>query len=113
MGKDLMRSEAPAEPQLPIRRLIGEFMSAAPGVERVLVSSDERAICVWSIVNNLPADKVHQIYACEHILLDRFRQITIDFHVVDRRDAPADGLIPGAETIYIGEQGTAPLQSAR
>ncbi len=108
-----MISEAPAGPKLPIHRLIGEFMSAAPGVERVLISSNERAICVWSVVNNLPVDEVHQIYACENILLDRFPQITIDFHVVDRRDAPADSLIPGAETVYIGEQARAPFQSIR
>lgn len=98
-----MASTAPAELRLSLHRFIGEFMSVAPGVERVLISTDESAIRVWSIVNNLPPNGVHHIYACENVLLDRFPQIPLDFHVVDRRDAPAEGLIPGAETVYLGE----------
>lgn len=97
---DLMASAAPAEPHRSLHRFIGEFMSVAPGVERVLISTDEGAIRVWSIVNNLPPDAVHHIYARENVLLDRFPRIPLDFHVVDRRDAPAEGLIPGAETVF-------------
>jgi hypothetical protein len=83
-----------------LHRFIAGFMSCAPGVERVLVSADGTATHVWSIVNNLPPDGVYHLYACEDILLDRFPRIPLDFHVVDRRDALAEGLIPGAETVF-------------
>jgi hypothetical protein len=83
-----------------LHRFIAGFMSCAPGVERVLVSADETATHVRSIVNNLPPDGVYHLYACEGLLLDRFPQIPLDFHVLDRRDAPAESLIPGAETVF-------------
>ncbi len=100
MGKKLMASAATAGLNLSLHQAIGEFMSAAPGVERVLVSADESATHVWSIVNNLAPSEAHDLYACEDVLLDRFPQIPLNFHVVDRRDAPAEGLIPGAETVF-------------
>jgi len=84
----------------PFHRLIAGFMACAPGVERVLVSADGAATHVWSIVNNLPRDGVYHLYAREGLLLDRFPEVPIDFHVVDRRDAPAESLIPGAETVF-------------
>jgi hypothetical protein len=84
----------------PFHRLIAGFMACAPGVERVLVSADGAATHVWSIVNNLPRDGVYHLYAREDLLLDRFPEVPIDFHVVDRRDAPAESLIPGAETVF-------------
>lgn len=95
-----MASAAPAELNQSLHRLIGELLSVAPGVERVLVSTDESVTHVWSIVNNLPLNGVHHLYARENILLERFPQIPLDFHVVDRRDTPAEGLIPGAETVF-------------
>lgn len=87
---------APAE----LDRFIAGFMSGAPGVERVLVATDENATHIWSIVNNLSPDDVHIVYAREGILLDRLPGIPLDFHVVDRHDSPAENLIPGAKTVF-------------
>ena len=106
LGKTFMASRAQVnlrhddDRAASLHRFIAGFMSCAPGVERVLISADGTATHVWSIVNRLPPDGVYHLYACEDVLLDRFPRIPLDFHVVDRRDAPVEGLIPGAETVF-------------
>lgn len=95
-----MSTITPGEDETSLPKLIGMFMSAAPGVERVLVASDESETHVWSIVNNLAPSGLHQVYACENVLLGRFPDVSLDFHVVDRRGASPEGLIPGAEIVF-------------
>lgn len=94
-----MASKANADLGATIDNVIG-CLSSAPGVERILMATDEYAIHVWSIVNNMSDEGKHRIYACEGSLLDRFPHVPFDFHVVDRRDAPIDDLIPGARTVF-------------
>ncbi len=94
---DLLASVAsPAE----LGQLIGGCLSDVPGVERVLVSTGDHTTHIWSIVNNLSHDALYRVYACEDALLDRFPGLPLELHVVDRRDAPADNLIPGAITVF-------------
>lgn len=76
------------------------LLSAAPGVERVLVASDATETHVWSIVNNSAPSGIHEVYARESALLNRFPDVPLDFHVVDRRGASLEGLIPGAEIVF-------------
>jgi hypothetical protein len=75
------------------------FLSSDPRVEQVLVSRDEGALHIWTIVNRLPQSDVRQLYGLEGKLLDRFPHAPIDFHIIDRRDAPADNLVPGARQL--------------
>src|SRR5215469_11343195 len=104
MGKHLI-SGVPVDtskdrrPELDLRS-IAEVLSSAPGVEKVLVASDEDATHVWSVVNHLPPDQWRQVYQREDVLLDKFPNASLDFHVIDRRDAPADGLVPGARAVF-------------
>jgi hypothetical protein len=65
----------------------------------VLVSRDEEALHVWSIVNHASQSDLRQLFELEGKLLDRFPTVSIDFHVIDRRDAPSDNLIAGAREI--------------
>ena len=62
------------------------FLSSDPRVEAVLVSRDEEALHVWTIVNRLPQNDLHQLYSFEGTLLDRFPAASIDFHIIDRHD---------------------------
>ena len=78
----------------------GFIIQGAPEVERVLVSAGERGFHVWSIVNNISDDRLRNVYRCEGLLIDKYPELTFDFHVLDRRDSPADDLVPGAQTIF-------------
>jgi hypothetical protein len=91
---------ATAQTARPLDDLIVRQLSSVPEVEQILVSQDEEAIRVWSIVNHLPADRRHCLYACENDLLRRHLDLPLDFRVVDRKDTPADKLIPGARIIW-------------
>jgi hypothetical protein len=82
-----------------IERFIVGFLSSDPHIERVLVSKDEEALRVWTIVNCLPEHDLRQIHTFETMLLERFPAAAIDFHVVDRRGNTTENLIPGAREI--------------
>jgi hypothetical protein len=78
----------------------GFIACGAPEVERILVSAGDRGLHVWSIVNNLTDERLHNVYHCEGLLIDKFPEANFDFHVIDRCDHPADDLVPSAETVF-------------
>jgi hypothetical protein len=100
VSSDLVATPAGTGLDPKLEGFIAGLLSGAPGVEQILIVADENVVHVWSIVNNLSDDQRHHVYECEGKLLDTFPDVPLDFHVVDRRDAPADGLIPGARTVF-------------
>jgi hypothetical protein len=79
---------------------IVECLSSGLGIERILITQDADALHVWSIVSNLPEHAMFRIYDHEAGLVKRFAPLPIDFHVIDRRGASADDLIPGAQAVF-------------
>jgi hypothetical protein len=83
-----------------IEHFIAGFLQGPPEIERVLVSSVDRAVHVWSIVNNIPRERLYSLYDLEETLMGKFPHTHLNFHVIDRRDTPAERLIPGAKALF-------------
>jgi hypothetical protein len=78
----------------------GFIMPGAREIERVYVSADEWKVHIWSVVNNISEERIHNVNHCEELLIDRFPDVQFDFHVIDRHDHSADHLVPGAEIVF-------------
>ena len=71
----------------------GDLLSALPEVEAVLANYDHGVMQAWTVVNELPDATERRIYVLEGELMDRFPDMGLDFHIIERRGRPLSEII--------------------
>ena len=78
---------------------ISERISAIPEVEEVILSSEDKSINIWIIVNKLGRDVRKKFYDVRDKILEVLKGFHVEFYVVCRNDVNINEFCSPKETI--------------
>ncbi len=76
-----------------LENYIIKTISQLPKVEQVKVSKIGNFYEVWTVINKLDRKVRQQIYNMEYSIMEKFRDIDFDFHVITRNNRNIKDLI--------------------
>jgi len=77
-----------------LESFISRRISEITAVEYIFTSKEENILQVWIIINELDREVRDRIYDIEYDILEHFKDIYFDFHVVCRNDRDMNELFP-------------------
>lgn len=84
-----------------LESFVAEKLFAIPEVEYVFLSLENDSLNIWTTINTLNREVRKSIYDVEYDILDLFKELRFDFHVICRNNRNIDELRPSkAKTIF-------------
>lgn len=80
--------------------IIAKNISHIPEVEYILLSKIDNHYEIWTVINKLDREVRDRIYDIEYSILEKFRDLYFEFHVVCRNDRSIDEILPINAIIY-------------
>ena len=80
--------------------IIAKNISENPEVEYIILSKKDHYYQIWTVINKLDRKVRDSIYDIEYNILENFREIYFDFHVVCREDRRIDDILPRNAIIF-------------
>lgn len=105
----ILRSQANPMPQLDtwdtktnnLANFIANRIFKVPDVEYVFFSREENSIEIWTVINTLNRNSRKRIYDVEYDILELFKDLYFDFHVICRNDRDITELYPSKDKIIL------------
>jgi hypothetical protein len=77
-----------------LEHFIGEQIFVVPEVEHIFFSTENDSINIWTVINVLDREVRRKIYDAEYDILDFFKDLLFDFHVVCRNNRNINEIHP-------------------
>ena len=84
-----------------LANFIANRIFKVPDVEYVFFSREENSIEIWTVINMLNRDSRKRIYDVEYDILEIFKDLYFDFHVICRNDRDITELYPSKDKIIL------------